>query len=78
MKLRIDQECRRLYEEMLFWPEGSRQTDGIWGRHWYGSAEISTGFHPYVKKHGNLSSKYKDIYTSCLENYEILYKYCLK
>ena len=31
---------------MLHWRPGSRSTDGIWGRHWYGAVETSTGFGP--------------------------------
>ena len=31
-------------EEMLSWPPGLRETDGIWAKHWYGEVEKSTGF----------------------------------
>ncbi len=30
--------------EMLSWPPGLRETDGIWAKHWYGEVENSTGF----------------------------------
>ena len=74
--------CNKLnipfYKEMLSWPAGSRESDGIWGQHWYGSVEASTGFHPYVQKKGELPSKYRDIYTVCMENYEKLYSYRLQ
>lgn len=29
---------------MLSWPEGPRDEDGIWARHWYGAVHQSTGF----------------------------------
>jgi hypothetical protein len=29
---------------MLLWPEGSRDFDGIWAKHWYGAVHRSTGF----------------------------------
>ncbi len=29
---------------MLAWEPGRRATDGIWGSHWYGAVEASTGF----------------------------------
>ncbi len=29
---------------MLSWPPGPRATDGIWGAHWYGAVNASTGF----------------------------------
>lgn len=31
-------------EEMLAWPAGARVDDGVWGKHWYGAVERSTGF----------------------------------
>lgn len=74
--------CNKLnipfYKEMLYWPAGSRESDGIWGQHWYGSVEASTGFHPYIQKKRGLPSKYRDIYTVCMGNYEKLYSYRLQ
>ncbi len=32
------------YEEMLSWEKGPHAYDGIWGKHWYGSVNTSTGF----------------------------------
>jgi hypothetical protein len=32
--------------EMLAWPAGSRETDGVWGPAWYDAVERSTGFEP--------------------------------
>lgn len=34
-------------EEMLSWPAGPRETDGVWAPHWYASVEASTGFGPW-------------------------------
>lgn len=31
---------------MLSWEAGPRATDGVWGAHWYGAVERSTGFAP--------------------------------
>ena len=33
-------------EAMLSWPPGRRDSDGIWGEHWYGAVEASNGFAP--------------------------------
>jgi len=78
----LKQLCKLLnipfYNEMLSWPGGKRKSDGIWGRHWYGSVEASTGFHSYVDKKANLPSKYQDIYTVCLESYKQLYSHRIK
>jgi len=69
--------CRKLdipfFTEMLNWPAGRRESDGIWGRHWYGNVESSTGFQPYIEKKGDLPLKYQDIYASSLESYQQLY-----
>ena len=71
--------CKKLgipfYREMLKWPTGRRESDGIWGRHWYGKVEDSTGFHPYTEGKGDLPSKYQDIYSACLESYQQLYSH---
>ncbi len=34
------------HEEMLNWPAGPRDSDGVWAAHWYGAVERSTGFGP--------------------------------
>ena len=39
------------YKEMLSWPEGRRDSDGIWGKHWHRSVEGSTGFQKYAINH---------------------------
>jgi hypothetical protein len=31
-------------EKMLSWPPGPRESDGVWGPHWYDSVKRSTGF----------------------------------
>ena len=31
---------------MLAWPAGARDTDGVWGAHWYDTVNASTGFAP--------------------------------
>ncbi|HEX5766534.1 MAG TPA: hypothetical protein VFY27_13290 [Woeseiaceae bacterium] len=33
-------------ERMLSWPEGPRETDGVWAPHWYQSVWRSSGFGP--------------------------------
>ena len=33
-------------EAMLAWPPGPRESDGIWGPHWYDAVNRSTGFAP--------------------------------
>lgn len=42
--------CGRLgisfVDEMLHWPAGRRDSDGVWAPHWYAAVEASTGFQP--------------------------------
>lgn len=37
-------------DDMLSWPPGGRDTDGVWAKHWYASVEKTTGFGPYKLK----------------------------
>jgi len=71
--------CQKLdipfFIEMLNWPAGRRESDGIWGRHWYGNVEASTGFQSYFEKKGDFPSTYQDIYTACMESYQQLYSH---
>jgi hypothetical protein len=32
---------------MLVWPAGPRDSDGVWGAHWYARVNTSTGFAPF-------------------------------
>jgi hypothetical protein len=34
------------FEQMLSWPQGPRDTDGVWAPAWYDAVERSTGFAP--------------------------------
>jgi hypothetical protein len=44
----LDQLCTRVgipfRDEMLNWPAGPRDSDGVWAPHWYAAVEASTGF----------------------------------
>ena len=62
-------------DKMFCWPPGKRDSDGVWGQHWYGNVEKSTGFQPYQKKEEKLPAKYGDIYEQCLKNYQQLFQY---
>lgn len=55
--------------EMLSWPPGPRDTDGIWAPHWYASVEASTGFAPYRAKGEELPERLAEVHRECLEPY---------
>ena len=74
--------CERLtipfYKEMLSWPAGRRESDGIWGYHWYASVEASTGFQKYVENNDILPPEQEELYEACMECYQQLYQHRMR
>ena len=70
--------CKKLEikfdDKMLSWPSGARETDGIWGKHWYKQVEASTGFKPYIKTNRIITLKYQILYDECMKHYDFLYQ----
>jgi sulfotransferase family protein len=58
---------------MLAWAPGPRDTDGVWGPHWYESVWASTGFGPYRAPAGVLPDRLADLAQRCRPYYEHLY-----
>ncbi len=58
---------------MLAWPAGSRPTDGVWAKHWYGAVERSTAFVPYRPKTEPVPVELHQLLESCRSDYERLY-----
>ena len=56
--------------EMLKWPSGPRETDGVWGEHWYNNVISTTTFQPYVSNENPIPIKYKSLFDSCMEHYQ--------
>lgn len=65
-------------ERMLSWPPGPRDTDGVWGRHWYGNVIESTGFQPYRPPEAGLPAQLEAIAEQCRPAYERLQQYALR
>ena len=69
--------CERLgitfRDEMLNWPAGPRETDGIWAKHWYKEVETSTSFRPYRPKSDPLPQEFTQLYNDCRAIYETLH-----
>ncbi|MCW2306237.1 sulfotransferase-like domain-containing protein [Rhodobium gokarnense] len=61
-------------ENMLSWPAGRRDSDGVWAPHWYGAVEKSTGFAPPSKPvaYDDLSDDLKPICDAARPLYERL------
>ena len=72
--------CDRLGFEfesnMLSWPKGSRDSDGVWAKYWYESVWNSTGFAPYREKPPSLGARDQRIADQARPYYERLYQYC--
>lgn len=62
---------------MLSWPAGLRKTDGIWAKHWYEAVARSTSFEPYQAREGNVPDSLREVYETCRESYERVYKHRL-
>ncbi len=65
--------CRALavpfVDEMLRWPPGRRETDGIWAKHWYQEVETSTGFRPYRRKPDAVPEELAGLLDTCFTHY---------
>ena len=72
----LDALCRALgvpfTRDMLCWPPGRRETDGVWAKYWYESVEASTGFAPYRPKPDPVPDRLKGLHERCVEYYRLL------
>jgi len=62
-------------DEMLDWPPGFRDTDGIWAKHWYAKVEHTTTFSPYRPKSDPLPDSLLGILEECNKLYEQLHTF---
>lgn len=65
-------------EEMLSWPPGRRDTDGVWAPHWYAAVEKSTGFEAYRPKNEPVPASLRPLLTECEQLYRHLHSYRLR
>jgi hypothetical protein len=69
--------CRHLGVDfdarMLAWPPGPRDSDGVWGRHWYGAVWRSTGFAEHRPRHAPPEGPAAAVAEACLPLYERLH-----
>lgn len=62
-------------DEMLQWPAGFRDTDGVWAKHWYAKVEHTTGFAPYRAKPDPVPASLSGVLKECDELYQQLYQH---
>jgi hypothetical protein len=65
-------------EDMLCWPAGPRDSDGVWAPYWYDSVWKSTGFAPYRDRIYHLDQHEREIAEQARPYYEKLYRLRLK
>lgn len=61
-------------DNMLSWPPGPRDSDGIWASHWYASVEQSRGFAAYQAKTLALNAQQQGVVEQVRPAFEQLYK----
>ena len=64
-------------EQMLSWPSGRRDSDGVWAPYWYAAVEKSTGFAPYIPKDEVPPPQLQDLLDQAQEAYQELYRFRL-
>lgn len=69
--------CTRLgiefSDNMLHWPAGRRDSDGVWARYWYDSVWKSTGFAPYRERQYRLNQENSELARQARPYYEKLH-----
>ena len=65
-------------QNMLNWPKGYRDTDGIWSKVWYQDVISSTTFNTKNSKEYIVPKTYENIYKECLDIYEEINKYAIQ
>jgi hypothetical protein len=58
---------------MLAWPPGPRDSDGVWGRYWYGAVWKSTGFAEHRPRDPQLTGPAATVADECRPLYERLH-----
>lgn len=61
-------------DAMLSWPAGRRQSDGVWGAHWYDAVEKSTGFKPHAERPIELPPALEALAGECADDYEFFHR----
>lgn len=58
------------FPQMLSWPKGRRDSDGVWAPHWYHSVEDSTGFAGPRDSLPELNAQQQAVADSCMPFYQ--------
>jgi len=58
--------------DMLSWPAGRREEDGVWEKYWYEAVHQSTGFAPYQEK-PDFPDDLRKLLNECQPYYDALF-----
>lgn len=61
-------------DNMLSWPPGPRESDGVWAPHWYDAVTKSDGFKPFETHEIQLTPELAAIARACASPYEFLHE----
>jgi len=64
-------------DQMLSWPPGLRETDGVWAKYWYKEVETTTSFRPYKAKDEQLDPRFSSLLSQCDAMYHRLHPHRL-
>lgn len=78
MKAICDKADIKFDNNMLSWPAGKRESDGVWAPHWYKNVENSTGFATQEKRALKLDPQQLKIAERCQPYYEIMQQHIWK
>ena len=65
-------------QNMLTWPAGPRNEDGVWADYWYHNVHKSTGFIKTIPKEVDVPKKLQAVYNEAIYYYNELFKVSLK
>lgn len=66
------------YEQMLSWPAGEKEYDGVWAKHWYKNVHASTGFSDNITKPATLPEHLQSLSDESMQYYNQLYSLSIK
>lgn len=64
-------------KDMLNWPKGKRDTDGLWGDVWYNNVNSSCSFEKFTKDNSKIPEIHKNIFSDCKKIYNELNKHSI-
>ncbi|MGH3366784.1 MAG: HAD family hydrolase [Nocardioidaceae bacterium] len=60
--------------QMLSWPAGPRDSDGVWAPYWYDAVRRSTGFEPWRPRDPQLDGHAAEVADACADGFKALHR----